>query len=64
MSSLSSARDRQEWLARDGLRALEAMLRIREFDSRLSTYVADGLLFGSTHSYVGMERWRLESAQH
>jgi acetoin:2,6-dichlorophenolindophenol oxidoreductase subunit alpha len=43
------------WLRRDGLAALERMILIREFESRLAGFAGEGLIKGSTHPSVGME---------
>lgn len=44
-----------EQAERIGQRALELMLLIREFESRLDRFSAEGLIRGSTHPAVGME---------
>jgi pyruvate dehydrogenase E1 component alpha subunit len=47
--------DRHEWLTDHGVAALRRMLLIREIESRLPTYLKEGLISGSTHPSVGME---------
>lgn len=47
--------DRGPWLASHGSAALRRMLLIREVESRLPTYLKEGLISGSTHPSVGME---------
>jgi TPP-dependent pyruvate/acetoin dehydrogenase alpha subunit len=54
-TAVDPALGRNEWLRRHGMAALERMRTIREVESRLTGYVQEGLIKGSTHPSVGME---------
>lgn len=47
--------DRSTWYGAHGLSGYVRMLVIREIESRLASYLKEGLLSGSTHPSVGME---------
>lgn len=55
LPSVTTPTSQPTWLGEHGHAALRRMLLIREVESRLPTYLKEGLISGSTHPSVGME---------